>query len=455
MTKFSTVILAAGKGTRMYSDLPKVLHKVAGKAMVEHVIDTAESLGSREIHLIYGYKKEVLTKALAHKKLNFVYQDQQLGTAHAMNCAAPFFVDNEDVLMLYGDSPLIKASTLERLIAAKPQDGIALLTVKLADPTGYGRILRNSKGQIIGIKEQKDASPEELLIQEVNTGVMVASGKSFKNWLARVDNNNAQQEYYMTDVIALAHNDGCEVVSVMATDSLEVEGANNRVQLAALERYYQQQQATELLTQGVSIIDPKRFDLRGNLECGRDVSIDINCVFEGVVKLGNNVSVGAGSVLKNATIGDNVTIKPYSIIEDSTVGSESLIGPFARLRPQSELGEQVHIGNFVELKKTKVAAKSKINHLSYVGDTLVGSGCNIGAGVITCNYDGVNKHQTIIGNGVFVGSDVQLVAPVKLADNCIIGAGSTITKDVAENALALSRNRQTEIADYKKRKNKK
>lgn len=452
----SVVILAAGKGTRMYSDLPKVLHPVAGKPMVQHVIETAKALNAANIHLIYGHAAERLQNALANEPVHWVYQAEQLGTGHAMQQAAPFFADDEDIIMLYGDAPLIKAETLQALRAAKPDNGIALLTVVLDNPTGYGRILRNAQGDVVGIVEQKDATPEQLQIKEVNTGVMVGSGKDFQKWLARLDNNNAQNEYYMTDVIALANGDGEQVVAVQAQDKMEVEGANNRLQLAALERYYQVQQAKRLLLAGVMISDPQRFDLRGELQHGKDVAIDVNVIIEGKVVLGNGVKVGAGVVLKNCQIGDNVEIKPYSVIENSSVGEKAQIGPFARLRPDAVLAAETHIGNFVEVKKAYVGKGSKINHLSYVGDAKIGSDCNIGAGVITCNYDGKNKHLTEIGDDVFVGSDCQLVAPVNIASGATIGAGTTLTKDVASDELVISRVKQRHIQGWERpRKTKK
>ncbi|OOF83782.1 UDP-N-acetylglucosamine diphosphorylase/glucosamine-1-phosphate N-acetyltransferase [Rodentibacter ratti] len=445
----SAVILAAGKGTRMYSDLPKVLHSVAGKPMLKHVIDTANSLGAENVHLIYGHGSELMRERLANEKVNWVLQTEQLGTAHAVQQAAPFFKDNEDIVVLYGDAPLITKETLEKLIAAKPENGIALLTVKLDNPTGYGRIIREN-GRVIAIVEQKDANAEQLNIQEVNTGVIVSDGASFKKWLARVGNNNAQGEYYLTDLIALANQDGCQVVAVQATDMMEVEGANNRLQLSALERYYQRKQAERLLLAGVMLADPERFDLRGTLEHGKDVEIDTNVIIEGEVRLGNRVKIGTGCVLKNVVIGDDVEVKPYSVLEDASIGEKAAIGPFSRLRPGAELAAETHVGNFVEIKKSLVGKGSKVNHLTYVGDSEIGSNCNIGAGVITCNYDGANKFKTIIGDNVFVGSDTQLVAPVTVEDGATIGAGSTITRNVGKDELVITRVPQRHIQNWQR-----
>lgn len=454
MNKLSVVILAAGKGTRMYSDLPKVLHKVAGKPMVKHVIDTAKQLSADQIHLIYGHGADLLKERLANEPVNWVFQAEQLGTGHAMQQAAPFFKDDENIVMLYGDAPLITKETLEKLIAAKPENGIALLTVKLDNPTGYGRIIREN-GSVVAIVEQKDANPEQLKITEVNTGVMVSDGASFKKWLARLDNNNAQGEYYMTDVIGLANQDGFQVAAVTAEDIMEVEGANNRLQLNALERYYQRKQAKALLLAGVSLADPERFDLRGELVHGKDCEIDINVIIEGKVTLGNNVKIGAGAVLKNVTLHDNVEIKPYSVLEDSIIGEAADVGPFARLRPGAELAAKAHVGNFVEIKKAVIGEGSKVGHLTYIGDAEVGANVNVGAGVITCNYDGANKFKTIIGDDVFVGSDSQLVAPVTIEKGATIGAGSTITKNVAENELVITRVPQRHIQGWQRPTKKK
>lgn len=449
----SVVILAAGKGTRMYSDLPKVLHPIAGKPMVKHVIDTAKQLGAHNIHLVYGHGGDLMQQRLANEPVNWVLQTEQLGTGHAMQQAAPFFADDENILMLYGDAPLITKATLEKLIAAKPDKGIALLTVVLDNPTGYGRILREN-GNVVGIVEQKDANAEQLKIQEVNTGVMVSDGASFKKWLTQLDNNNAQGEYYMTDVIALANRDGCQVAAVQAADLMEVEGANNRLQLVALEQYFQQKQARELLLAGVMLLDPNSFKLRGELTHGKDVEIDMNVILKGKVRLGNRVKIGAGCVITNCDIGDDVEIKPYSVLEDTSVGANAAIGPFSRLRPGAELAENTHVGNFVEIKKAQIGKGSKVNHLTYVGDAEIGKDCNIGAGVITCNYDGANKFKTIIGDNVFIGSDSQLVAPVTIESGATIGAGSTIRDDVRHDELVTTRVPQKHIQGWERPKKK-
>ena len=395
-----------------------------------------------------------MRERLANEKVNWVFQNEQLGTAHAVQQAAPFFKDDENIVVLYGDAPLISVETLEKLIAAKPENGIALLTVNLDNPTGYGRIIREN-GNVVAIVEQKDANAEQLKIQEVNTGVMVSDGANFKKWLARVDNHNAQGEYYLTDLIALANQDGCQVMAVQAVDAIEVEGANNRLQLAALERYYQHKQAQHLLLAGVTLLDPARFDLRGTLEHGKDVEIDTNVILEGNVRLGNRVKIGAGCVLKNVTLGDDVEVKPYSVLEDAVIGEKAAIGPFSRLRPGTELAAQTHVGNFVEIKKSIVGKGSKVNHLTYIGDTEIGADCNIGAGVITCNYDGANKFKTLIGNNVFVGSDTQLVAPVIVEDGATIGAGSTITQNIAKDELVITRVPQRHIQGWQRPSKKK
>lgn len=447
----SVVILAAGRGTRMYSDLPKVLHPLAGKPLVQHVIDAADALGAAQIHMVYGHGGDLLQQQLASRgsRLNWVLQAEQLGTGHAMQQAAPFFNDEEDVLVLYGDVPLISPPTLERLMAVKPAGGIGLLTVCLQDPTGYGRIVRE-QGQVTGIVEQKDASQEQLLIPEINTGILVANGGDFKRWLSRLNNQNAQGEYYLTDIIAIAWREGRQINTVNPERITEVDGVNNRLQLASLERAYQRQQAEKLLLAGVMLLDPSRFDLRGELLHGRDVTIDTNVIIEGRVSLGDHVVIGTGCVLKDCVIGDNVVVSPYTMIEHSVLRADVTVGPFARLRPGSELGQGAHVGNFVEMKKARLGQGSKAGHLSYLGDAEIGAGVNIGAGTITCNYDGANKHQTIIGDDVFVGSDTQLVAPVTVGNGATIGAGTTVTRNVAANELVLSRVRQNNIIGWQR-----
>ncbi|CAG9406031.1 bifunctional UDP-N-acetylglucosamine diphosphorylase/glucosamine-1-phosphate N-acetyltransferase GlmU [Providencia alcalifaciens] len=445
----SVVILAAGKGTRMYSDLPKVLHLLAGKPMVQHVIDTAKSIGASDIHLVYGHGGDLLKEKLGEQNLNWVLQAEQLGTGHAMQQAAPHFQDDEDIVMLYGDVPLIAKDTLQRLVEAKPEGGIGLLTVILDNPAGYGRIIREN-GEVVGIIEQKDANEEQRKIQEINTGIMVASGKDFKRWLSQLNNNNAQGEYYITDIIALAHKEGNKIATVNPSHLSEMEGVNNRLQLAALERIYQKEQAEKLLLAGVMLIDPARFDIRGTLTHGRDVVIDTNVIIEGNVTLGNNVQIQTGCVLKNCVIGDNSIISPYSVIENSELSTECTVGPFARLRPGAKLAAKSHVGNFVEMKNASLGLGSKAGHLSYLGDAQIGSNVNIGAGTITCNYDGVNKFKTVIGDDVFVGSDTQLVAPVSVANGATIGAGTTVTRDINEGELVVSRVKQTHIKNWQR-----
>lgn len=448
-SSLSVVILAAGKGTRMYSDLPKVLHPLAGKPMVQHVIDTALKLGAQNVHLVYGHGGDLLKDKLSDQPLNWVLQAEQLGTGHAMQQAAPHFSDDEDVLMLYGDVPLISEETLQRLLAAKPQGGIGLLTVKLVDPTGYGRIVRENDN-VVGIVEHKDATVEQHKINEINTGILVASGRDLKRWLGKLDNNNAQGEYYITDIIALAHQEGNKIEAVHPDRLSEVEGVNNRLQLSALEREYQSEQAQKLLLAGVMLLDPARFDLRGELIHGRDISIDTNVIIEGNVKLGDRVRIATGCVLKDCVIGDDCEISPYTVIENATLAAECTVGPFARLRPGADLAEKAHVGNFVEMKKARLGKGSKAGHLSYLGDAEIGDNVNIGAGTITCNYDGANKFKTIIGDDVFVGSDTQLVAPVTIGNGVTIAAGTTVTKDVAEKELVLSRVKQTHIQGWKR-----
>ncbi|MFB9137379.1 bifunctional UDP-N-acetylglucosamine diphosphorylase/glucosamine-1-phosphate N-acetyltransferase GlmU [Vibrio olivae] len=447
--KFSAVILAAGKGTRMYSNKPKVLHTLAGKPMAKHVIDTCVGLGAQNIHLVYGHGGDQMQQELVDEPVNWVLQADQLGTGHAVDQASEKFADDEKILVLYGDVPLISEETIESLLDAQPTGGIALLTVVLDDPSGYGRIVRKN-GPVVAIVEQKDATEEQKLIKEINTGVMVATGADLKRWLSGLNNNNAQGEYYLTDVIAAAHEEGRAVEAVHPANPIEVEGVNDRLQLARLERAYQSIQAKKLLTQGVMLRDPARFDLRGELQCGMDVEIDANVIIEGNVSLGDNVVIGAGCMLKDCEIDDNTIIRPYSVIEGATVGEECTVGPFTRLRPGAELQNDAHVGNFVEVKNARLGSGSKANHLTYLGDAEIGKRTNIGAGAITCNYDGANKHKTIIGNDVFIGSDSQLVAPVTVADGATVGAGTTLTRDVESNELVITRAKERKIADWQR-----
>lgn len=443
----SVVILAAGKGTRMRSSLPKVLHPVAHKPMVGHVIDAARQVNAQNIYLVYGFGGDVLKAQIQGDDLTFVEQAEQLGTGHAVDMASPHLKDDEDVLVLYGDVPLTKVSTLENLIEAKPENGMALLTVKLANPTGYGRIIRDNN-TVVGIVEQKDASPEQLAINECNTGILLANGGDLKRWLSNLSNDNAQGEYYLTDIIAACHNEGKVIETAHPDSEIEVEGANNRVQLSQLERAYQLRQAQELMIAGASLRDPNRIDIRGDVTVGQEVVIDINCIFEGKVDIADNVTIGANCILKNCTIGAGAEIKPNTIVEDAIIGELASAGPFARIRPGSELKRDAHIGNFVEMKKSVMGEGAKAGHLTYLGDTEVGAKSNIGAGTITCNYDGVNKSKTIIGENAFIGSNASLVAPVTIGDNATTGAGSVIVKGVEENALAVARGKQRNIPDW-------
>ncbi len=453
----SVVILAAGKGTRMRSSLPKVLHNVADKPMVSHVIDSARQLGANNIYVVYGFGGDALKATLSKERtsgdLTFIEQKEQLGTGHAVEQASPFLTDDEDVLVLYGDVPLTKVSTLQRLLAAKPCDGMALLTVHLSNPMGYGRIVRkeiNGQQQVVGIIEQKDANPEQLKINEANTGILLANGGDLKRWLGNLSSDNAQGEYYLTDIIAAAHAEGKTINTAHPDTEIEVEGANNRIQLATLERAYQARIAEELMIAGATLRDPDRIDVRGKLITGTEVCIDVNCIFEGEVTLGDNVLVGANCIIKNSTISDNVEIKPNSIIEHAVIEADCSIGPFARIRTGSTMKQNSHIGNFVEMKKTTLGEGTKAGHLSYLGNAEIGRKVNIGAGTITCNYDGVNKSTTEIGDNAFIGSNSALVAPVSIGASATTGAGSVITKQVAENDLALARAKQRNLSGWQR-----
>jgi bifunctional UDP-N-acetylglucosamine pyrophosphorylase/glucosamine-1-phosphate N-acetyltransferase len=438
----SIVILAAGKGTRMKSSLPKVLQPIANRPLVGHVINTARKLSDNPINIVVGHGAEKVKARFSADGINFIEQLQQLGTGHAVQQALPYFSDDAIVLILYGDVPLISEQTLTKLTNVVNNNSLGLLTVELSNPEGYGRIVRCEDNTVSSIVEQKDANSEELKITEVNTGVMAVNARHLKSWLPQLSNANSQGEYYLTDIIAMAKSQGISINTEQPINEWEVLGVNDRRQQAQLERIYQLNIAEKLLKDGVTIIDPARFDCRGELTVGNDVIIDINCIFKGHVVIGDNVSIGANCVIDNTTIGTGTAIKDNCIVEDSKIDSACIIGPFARLRPGTQLDRKVKIGNFVETKKTIIGEGSKVNHLSYVGDAILGADVNIGAGTITCNYDGVNKHQTVIGNDVFVGSNTALVAPVNLADGVTIGAGSTINRSVEKDTLALTRSPQ-------------
>jgi bifunctional UDP-N-acetylglucosamine pyrophosphorylase / glucosamine-1-phosphate N-acetyltransferase len=444
------VILAAGQGTRMYSDKPKVLHTLAGKSLLEHVYQTAMALSHRDIYVVYGHGGDQVPDALQDFQVNWVKQEEQLGTGHAVQQTLPDIPDVDNVLILYGDVPLITEESLNTLVDAASTTGFSLLTTHLEDPHGYGRIIRDENSNIVAIVEEKDATEEQKRLFEINTGFMVVKADLLKRWVNSLGNDNKQNEYYLTDIVAKAVADEINIAPVLAESNIEVKGINNRSQLAEAERYFQLVQAHHLMHRGVGLCDPARFDLRGELEIGRDNEIDINVVIEGRVKLGNNVTIGANCYLKDTIIADNVNVLPNTMIDNAVIGSGCKIGPFARIRPDTTLDEDVHIGNFVEVKKTDIGKGSKVNHLTYLGDSHIGTETNIGAGTITCNYDGAYKHQTIIGDNVFVGSDVQLIAPVKVHDGATIAAGTTVTKDVAEDELAISRSDQKSISKWKR-----
>ena len=444
-TPLHIVILAAGKGTRMYSKLPKVLHEIGGQPMVQRVIDTAQSLNPVSINVVIGHGKEQVL-ARVNRPVNWVEQTEQLGTGHAVKMALPHLPKEGRTLVLYGDVPLTDAATLHALLNAAG-DEVGLLTDVLANPTGYGRIIREGD-KVLAIVEEKDATTEQKVIQEINTGILVLPNAYLADWLHSLQSNNAQGEYYLTDLIALANQAGVAVHPVQVSASHLAAGINNKMQLAELERIFQHQQAQALLTAGVTLRDPARFDLRGTLQHGQDVVIDVNVVLEGEVVLGDDVEIGANCVIKNATIAAGSKIAPFSHLENCEVGERAQIGPFARLRPNAKLGDEVHIGNFVEVKNTTMGKGSKANHLTYLGDAQIGSRTNIGAGTITCNYDGVNKHQTLIGDEVRIGSGNMLVAPVSIENRATTGAGSTITKTCPANKLSLARARQTTLDNW-------
>jgi bifunctional UDP-N-acetylglucosamine pyrophosphorylase/glucosamine-1-phosphate N-acetyltransferase len=444
------VILAAGPGKRMHSRTPKVLHRLAGRALISHVFDAAKELGPKGICVVYGHGGEAVRQAVGDNGAVWVMQEPQLGTGHAVMQAVPHLDERWPTLVLYGDVPLIRAETLERLIEAAGK-GLGLLTVTLDNPAGYGRILRKGK-KIVGIVEDKDASIKQRALREVNTGIVVAPTKKLKSWLAQLQNNNAQKEYYLTDIVALATRERVPVAAIQAGEAWEALGVNSRAQLAELERVFQRKLAAALLEKGTMLADPSRCDVRGTLACGADVAIDVNCVFEGEVKLADRTSIGANCVLRNVTVGPGTRIEPFCHLEDADIGAECRIGPYARMRPgtRSRLAAQVHIGNFVEIKASSIGEGSKANHLTYIGDSEVGKNVNVGAGTIVCNYDGANKFRTVIEDDVFIGSDTQLVAPIRVGRGATLGAGTTLTKDAPPGELTLSRAKQVSIPGWKR-----
>ena len=445
----TVIILAAGKGTRMRSSLPKVLQPLAGRPLLGHVIATAKQLNANNIITIYGHGGTLVQNAFQTEHIDWVEQAQQLGTGHAVQMTLPVLKQDGMALILSGDVPCVTQDTLQRLLDASQQTGIGLVTLTLPDASGYGRIVRKN-GAIQAIVEHKDASDEQRQIQEINTGIYCVSNAKLHEWLPKLSNDNAQGEYYLTDIVAMALADGMTVASVEPNLAFEVEGVNDRVQLAALEREFQNFQAKQLMQQGVHLIDPSRFDLRGHLTVGQDVCIDINVIIEGDVTLGDNVEIGAGCVIKNTTIAAGTKVQPYSVFDNAVVGENVQIGPFARLRPGAKLAADVHIGNFVEVKNSSIGVGSKANHFTYLGDAEIGSGSNIGAGTITCNYDGANKFKTIIGDAAFIGSNSSLVAPVNIGHGATVGAGSVITRDVANHSLAFERNKQLTKENYQR-----
>ncbi|MEQ5809768.1 bifunctional UDP-N-acetylglucosamine diphosphorylase/glucosamine-1-phosphate N-acetyltransferase GlmU [Alteromonas sp. NFXS44] len=444
---FSVVVLAAGKGTRMKSSLPKVLHPVGGIPMVQRIINTVEALNASAVHLVYGHGGDQLQAAVTGNNLNWCLQAEQLGTGHAVQQAVPHIKDDEDVLVLVGDAPLIQKATLERLAAVKAECDLALLTVELDDPTGMGRIVRENNN-ITAIVEHKDATDAQREIKEINTGMMMMAASDLKRWLGNLSNNNAQGEYYLTDVIAMAAAEGKQIQSAQPDAVEEVEGVNNRAQLAALERALQARQTHALMMDGVTLADPARVDIRGEVITGNDVAVDVNVIFEGKVTLGCNVKIGANCILRNCSVADGAVIEANSIIEEAEVGENCTVGPFGRLRPGAVMKANAKVGNFVEMKKAVLGEGAKANHLTYLGDAEVGAGANIGAGTITCNYDGVNKSKTIIGENAFIGSNSALVAPVTIGEGATVGAGSTITSNVEDKALAIARSKQRVIANW-------
>ncbi|MBP6190728.1 MAG: bifunctional UDP-N-acetylglucosamine diphosphorylase/glucosamine-1-phosphate N-acetyltransferase GlmU [Acinetobacter sp.] len=445
----TVIILAAGKGTRMKSALPKVLQPLAGRPLLDHVIQSAKKLHAQNIITIYGHGGQLVQQQFAQERIQWVEQAEQLGTGHAVQMTLPVLPQDGMSLILYGDVPLVRQSTLEQLLEVSAVSGIGMISLTVDNPSGYGRIVRQA-GKIQAIVEHKDANDEQRQIQEINTGIYCVSNAKLHQWLPKLSNNNAQGEYYLTDIVAMAVADGLEIASIQPELAFEVEGVNDRLQLATLERQFQLQQAKELMQQGVHLIDPSRFDLRGTLKCGQDVIIDVNVIIEGECELGDNVHIGAGCILKNTQIAAGTHVQPYSLFDQAIVGEQAQIGPFARLRPGAQLANEVHIGNFVEVKNSMIGQGSKANHLTYLGDADIGADCNIGAGTITCNYDGANKHRTIIADHVFIGTNNSLVAPITIGQGATTGAGSTLSRDVAAQSLAVERAKQFEKANYQR-----
>jgi len=448
------IVLAAGQGKRMRSDLPKVLHPIGGRPLLAHVLDAARALEPKKTLVVHGHGAEKVRAAFEDARVEWVLQAEQLGTGHAVQQAMKQASGGGDVLILYGDVPLVTPENLKRLVEAA-KGGLAVMTTEVEDPKGYGRVVRGSEGNVERIVEEKDATTAERKIREINAGFMALSAKRLAGWLGKVGNKNAQKEYYLTDIVTLAVKEGVRVVGVKVDDETEVTGVNSKGELATLERAYQRREAKRLMEAGVSLADPARIDVRGKLECGRDVSIDVNCLFEGRVRLGDGVRIGPNCVIRNVTLGEGTEVLPFSHLDDSEVGARCRLGPFARLRPGSNLAEEVHVGNFVEVKASRLGPQSKANHLSYIGDSEVGSRVNVGAGTITCNYDGVSKNKTVIEDDCFIGSDTTLVAPVRVARGSYIGAGSTITKDTPAGQLTLARGRQVSIPAWKPKKKEK
>ncbi len=446
----AVVVLAAGKGKRMNSDLPKVLHPVAGKPLLDHVLDTARSLSADSIHVVFGHGGDRVQSEFPDADLKWHLQAEQLGTGHAVDQAMPGIADDDLVLVLCGDVPLIRTETLRRLLDTAVNAELAILTAMLDNPTGYGRIVRNADGAVRRIVEQKDANEDEQAINEINTGIIVARAARLRDWLSRIQNDNAQGEYYLTDIAALANDDGEFVKAAIMDDAEEAMGINDKIQLARAERLFQQAAARDLLVAGVTLADPARIDIRGTLKVGRDVFIDVGAVFEGDVTLGDGCTIGPYCVISDSTLGAGTAVHPHSVIDGATTAANCQIGPFARLRPGTALAERVKVGNFVETKKSRIDTGSKVNHLSYVGDATIGANVNVGAGTITCNYDGVNKHHTTIGDDVFVGSGTNLVAPVEVGAGATIGAGSTVTKRAPDGKLTIARSRQTTIEGWRR-----